>query len=53
MARNEKTSKSIGKIAAQGLKDPGSQTKKEIQKIAGSTLTQRLDHTGKGSGKKR
>lgn len=51
MARNEKTSKTVGKIAAQGLKDPGSLTKKEIQKISGSVLTQRPD-SGKSKGKR-
>ncbi len=36
----ERTSKPIAKIAAQGLKDPGSLTNKQIQKLAGSALTQ-------------
>jgi hypothetical protein len=43
MARNEKTSKDVGKIASKGLKDPGSLTNKEIRKISGSVLTQRPD----------
>jgi hypothetical protein len=43
MARNEKTSKEVGKIAAKGLKDPGSLTNKDIQKLSGSVLTQRPD----------
>jgi hypothetical protein len=43
MARNEKTSKSIGSIASRGLRNPGSLTNKEIRKIAGTALTQRPD----------
>lgn len=41
MAKNERTGTPIGKIAAQGLKDPGSLTKAQIQKLASSALTQR------------
>jgi hypothetical protein len=43
MAKSEKTSKSIGSIASKGLRNPGSLTKKEIQKISGTALTQRPD----------
>ena len=43
MSRNEKTSKEVGKIASKGLKNPGSLTNKEIQKLSGSVLTQRPD----------
>ena len=43
MARNEKTSKTVGQIASQGLKKPASLTNKEIRKISGSVLTQRPD----------
>ena len=50
MAKNEKTSTKIGKIAAKALKNPGSLTKKQIQQIAGSVLTQVPD---KGKSKKR
>jgi len=41
MAKNERTGKSIGSIAAKGLKSPGSLTKPQIRKLAGSALTQR------------
>ena len=44
MASNEKTSKPIGKIASQGLKDPSSLTLTQIKKLAASVLTQRPDH---------
>jgi hypothetical protein len=47
VGKNEKTSKTIGKIASQALKKPGSLTNKEIQKLAGSTLTQRPDKSGR------
>lgn len=43
MAKNEKTSKTIGQIASKGLKDPGVLSKPEIRKLAGSALTQRPD----------
>lgn len=43
MAKNEKTSKSVAKIASKGLKDPSSLTKKEIKTISGSVLTQTSD----------
>lgn len=43
MAKNEKTSTRIGKIASKGLKDPGSLTKKEVKSLSGSVLTQRPD----------
>ena len=43
MPKNERTQKPIGKIASQGLKNPGSLTNREIQKLAGSALTQRPD----------
>lgn len=43
MAKNEKTSRSIGSIASKGLKNPGSLTNKEIKQISGSVLTQRPD----------
>ena len=50
MASNEKTGKNVGSIASKGLKDPGSLTNKEIQKLAGTALTQRPDN--KPSGRK-
>lgn len=40
MARNEKTSKAVGKIASKGLKGHAL-TKKQVQKVSGSALTQR------------
>jgi hypothetical protein len=47
MAKNEKSGKGVGSIAAQGLKNPGSLTKPQIQKLSGSVLTQRPDHKKK------
>lgn len=44
MAKNEKTSRTVGSIAAKGLKDPGSLSKKEIQRVCGTALTQRPDN---------
>ena len=43
MAKNEKTSPEIAKIAGKGLKDPGSLTKTQIKKLAASALTQTPD----------
>ena len=43
MAKNEKTGNEVGSIAARGLRDPGSLTKKEIKALAASALTQRPD----------
>ena len=45
MAKDEKTSKDVAAIAAQALRDPGSITKKQIQQLAGSALTQAPDRT--------
>ena len=47
MAKNEHTSKPIAKIAAKALHDPKSVTPKQVQKLAGSALTQRPDHKKK------
>lgn len=44
MARNERTSKSIGTIASQGLRAPSTLTNTEIKKLAASALTQMPDH---------
>jgi hypothetical protein len=33
MAKNERTSKTIGAIASRGLRDPGSLSKKEVQRV--------------------
>lgn len=52
MAKNEKTRKGVGSIASKGLRSPGSLTKPEIKKLAGSALTQRPDHGKKAKGKK-
>lgn len=44
MAKNEKTGKSVGKIASKGLRT-GKLNKTETRKLAGSALTQRPDHS--------
>jgi hypothetical protein len=51
MAKNEKTSAKVGSIAAKGMKNPGSLTKKEIQSVSASANTQRPDRKS-GSKKK-
>lgn len=43
MAKNEKTGKSIGTIASKAMRNPGSVTKTEIQKLGASAMTQRPD----------
>lgn len=48
MAKNEKTSSKVASIASKGLKSPGSLTKKEIQTIAATALTQSPDKGKKG-----
>ena len=45
MAKNEKTSKDVASIAAQALRNPSSITKAQVQKLAGSVLTQAPDRT--------
>lgn len=40
---NEQTSKAVASIAARGLRDPGSLSKAEIQKVAAAALTQAPD----------
>ncbi len=53
MAKNEKTSRTIAGIAAQGLKDPGSLSLRDIARLAGSALTQAPDRRRrKGKSKK-
>lgn len=47
MAKNEKTSPSVAKIASKGLKKPGSLTNTEIKKVSGSALTQAADKKNK------
>jgi len=44
MARNEKTSKAVGKLASQELKRAKSRI---VRALAGSALTQRPDHKKK------
>lgn len=51
MANNEKTSKSIGKLASKALRTPGSLTNKQIQKLGGSALTQRPNNAKSSSSK--
>jgi hypothetical protein len=45
MAKNEKTSVTLGKLASQVLRNPNSST--TAKKLAGSVLTQRPDHNKK------
>jgi hypothetical protein len=44
MGKNEKSGGRTGKIASQGLRNPGSLTKPQIKSLAASVLTQRPDH---------
>jgi len=50
MARNEKTSKKVAKVASKGLRT-GKLTPKQVRQVSGSTLTQAPDKKGK-KGKK-
>jgi hypothetical protein len=50
MAKNEKTSPRVGKIASEQLRD--GRTSKKAKATAGSALSQRPDGGKKGSGKK-
>ena len=43
MAKNEKTSPAVAKIASQGLKAPSTLTTKQIKTLAASVLTQAAD----------
>jgi hypothetical protein len=43
MAKNEQTSKTVGKIASRGLRNPGSLSRKEVHRVSGAALTQRPD----------
>jgi hypothetical protein len=45
--KNETTSQKVASIASKALKDPSSVTKREIQTIAGSVLTQSPDKAKK------
>jgi hypothetical protein len=47
MAKNEKTSGGVSKIAAQGLKNPSSLSNSQIRKVCGSALTQAPDKSKK------
>lgn len=51
MAKNEKTTSRVSKIASKGLKSPGSLTNKEIKSIAATALTQTADRSKKRRGK--
>ena len=53
MAKNEKTSSKIAKLASKALKDPGSLTKSQIKSLAGSALTQAPDSKKKKKKKKK
>ena len=53
MARNEKTSTNVAKIASKALKDPGAVSKKEIKTLAASALTQAPDKKKKPAAKKK
>lgn len=46
MTKNEKSGGKPGKLASQGLRNPGSLTKPQIKTLAASVLTQRPDHKG-------
>ena len=52
MAKNEKTSSSVGKTASKGLRT-GKLSPKEIQEVSGSALTQRPDKKGPSKGSKK
>lgn len=43
MSKNEKSGTPVGKIASQALRDPKSISPIQVQKLAGSVLTQRPD----------
>jgi hypothetical protein len=43
MAKNERTSPRVAKVASKGLRNPGSLTTKEIKELAASALTQTRD----------
>jgi len=53
MAKNEKTSEKVAKIASKWLKDPKSLSLKEIQTLAGTALTQVSDKPKKKVVKKK
>jgi hypothetical protein len=46
VAKNEKTSTKVGKIASELLRDP--KTPKKVKSVATSVLSQRPDHKKKG-----
>lgn len=52
MAKNEKTSKRVGKIASKGLRAPKSLTPEEIKSLAASAVTQMPDKPKKKKKKK-
>lgn len=53
MSKNEKTEGKIGTIASKAMQKPSSLTNKEIRSLGASALTQRPDHKGGGSTKKK
>ncbi len=53
MAANEKTSQAVAKIAAKGLKSPGTLTTTEIKQLAASALTQVADKPKKKPAKRK
>jgi len=50
VAKNEKTSSNVGKIAAKGLRT-GKLTQAQIRKVSASALTQRPDKPRRKGGK--
>lgn len=53
MAANEKTSPAVARIAAKGIRAPGTLTHTEIKKLAASALTQAADAPKKAPAKKK
>jgi hypothetical protein len=47
MATNEKSGKSVGSVASQGLKNPSSLSNKQIKQVCASAMTQRPDQKKK------
>lgn len=53
MARNEKTSPRVAKIASKGMKAPSTLTTKEIKAVCATALTQTANKPKSGGGKKK
>ena len=47
MAKNEKTSSTVGKLASKAMREPGKMTKKEVASLGASALTQLPDKKAK------